>query len=381
MQFWGRLNALLLCALLGLCFPIAYSVSAQSSSKSPAPASKSTFGKTPEGAEIDSYTLHNASGSSAKLMTFGAALVQLIVPDRNGKLSDVVLGFDTLEPYLGKNPFFGVTVGRYANRIANGRFALDGKEYQLAVNNGPNSLHGGAVGFDHRIWTAKPKATPQGEAITFTYVSKDGEENYPGNLSVSVTYTLTDKNELKIDYTAETDKATILNLTNHSYFNLGGSANILNYTLYLSADKYTVVDSTLIPTGEIKSVAGTPLDFRKPTAIGARIAELKEVGGYDHNYVLNGTAGTLRLAARVDDPASGREMEVWTTEPGIQFYSAIHLNDSIPGKGGAKYQKYGAICLETQHYPDSPNHPDFPSTVLRPGTKFTSETIYKFSAK
>jgi aldose 1-epimerase len=382
MQSLGRLTALLAATVLALSLMTTTRADdSPSNSNAPTPLTKSVFGKTPDGTVIDAYTLHSAKGASAKLITFGAALVDLMVPDRNGKLGDVVLGFDTLPPYLAKNPFFGVTVGRYANRISKGRFSLDGKEYQLAINNGPNSLHGGAVGFDHRIWTAEPKETPQGQSVRFTYLSKDGEENYPGDLSVSVTYTLTDKNELKIDYSAETDKATILNLTNHSYFNLGGSADILNYILYLNADKFTVVDDTLIPTGEIKSVAGTPLDFRKPAAIGARIAELKEVGGYDHNYVLNGKAGTLRLAARVEDPASGREMEVWTTEPGIQFYSAIHLDDSIPGKGDAKYQKYGAICLETQHYPDSPNHPDFPSTVLRPAAKFTSETIYKFAAK
>ena len=335
----------------------------------------------PDGTKIESYALLNAQGASARLITFGAALLELHVPDRNGKQGDVVLGFDNLPQYLAKNPFFGVTVGRYANRIAKGRFTLDGKEYQLAINNGPNSLHGGATGFDHKVWTAHPKDTPEGPSVRFTYVSMDGEENYPGTLTVSVTYTLTDKNELKLDYSAETDKATILNLTNHSYFNLTGSGDILNYTLFLSADSFTAVDSTLIPTGEIKSVANTPLDFRTPTAIGAHIAELKEVGGYDHNYVVNGKPGTLRVAARVEDPASGRQMEVWTTEPGVQFYSAIHLDDSITGKGGAKYQKYGAICLETQHYPDSPNHPDFPTTVLRPGTKFISETIYKFSAK
>jgi aldose 1-epimerase len=351
-------------------------------SKKAAPIAKSVFGKTQDGVDIELYTLHNTRGASAKVMTFGATLVDLDMPDRNGNMGDVVLGFDTLKQYLGKTPFFGVTVGRYANRIAKGQFTLDEKTYHLAVNNGPNSLHGGSVGFDHKVWTAEPKQTPQGQSVRFTYVSRDGEENYPGTLTVHVTYTLTDEDELKLDYEAETDNATVLNLTNHSYFNLAaGSGDILKYLLYINADKYTVVDSTLIPTGEIKSVVGTPLDFLKPTAIGSRIAELKEVGGYDHNYVLNGKAGTLRVAARVTDPSSGREMEVLTTEPGVQFYSAIHLDEPVVGKGGVTYQKYGAICLETQHYPDSPNHPDFPTTVLRPGQKFTSETIYKFSAK
>jgi aldose 1-epimerase len=342
---------------------------------------KAIFGTTPDGTEIAGYTLHNKQGSYAKLINYGATLVELHVTDKNGKLGDVVLGFDNLPQYLAKNPHFGVTVGRYANRIAKGRFTLDGKEYQLAINNGPNSLHGGAEGFDHKVWKAEPVETVDGQSVRFTYVSKDGEENYPGTLTVSVTYALTDKNELKLDYSAQTDKPTILNLTNHSYFNLAGSGDILNYVLYLNADTFTVVDSMLIPTGEIKSVAGTPLDFRKPIPIGAHIAEINDVGGYDHNFVVNGTAGTLRLAARVEDPVSGRQMEVWTTEPGVQFYSAIHLNDAMLGKGGAHYQKYGAICLETQHYPDSPNHQEFPNTVLRPGEKFTSETIYKFSAK
>jgi len=349
--------------------------------KNIAPISKSIFGKTQDGTEIELYTLHNAKGASAKVMTFGATLTELYMPDRDGKLGDVVLGFDNLQQYLGKHPFFGVTVGRYANRIHAGKFTIDGKEYQLALNNGPNTLHGGLVGFDHKVWKAEPKDTPKGQSVHFTYVSKDGEENFPGTLTVNVTYTLTDNNELKIDYLAETDKPTVLNLTNHSYFNLTGSGDILQYVLSINADNYTPVDSGLIPTGEIKSVAGTPLDFRKPTIIGARIGELKEVGGYDHNFVLNGKAGTLREAAKVYDPATGREMEVLTTEPGIQFYSAIHLDEPTKGKGGIIYPKYGAICLETQHYPDSPNHPNFPTTLLRPGQKFTSETIYKFSAK
>ena len=382
MQVWSRIGLSLAVIAFGCStMTIAKKSSSATSSKSVAPITKASFGKTPDGVEIESYTLHNAQGASAKIITFGATLTELMMPDRDGKMGDVVLGFDNLPQYVAKGPFFGTTVGRYANRIAKGRFTLDGKEHQLAINNGPNSLHGGAVGFDHKVWKAEPKEGPEGQSVKFTYVSKDGEENYPGTLTVSVTYTLTDKNELKLQYAAETDKPTVLNLTNHSYFNLAGSGDILKYILTLNADKYTVVDDTLIPTGEIKSVAGTPLDFRKPTAVGARIADLKEVGGYDHNFVLNGKAGTLREAAKVEDPASGRKMEVLTTEPGVQFYSAIHLDPSIVGKGGAKYQKYGAICLETQHYPDSPNHPDFPSTVLRPGEKFTSETIYKFSAK
>jgi aldose 1-epimerase len=344
---------------------------------------KGEFGKLPDGTVIDAYTLHNAQGTSAKVITYGATLTELHVPDKNGKMGDVVLGFDNIEGYLGQHPYFGGTIGRYGNRIAKGKFTLDGKEYDLFLNNGPNSLHGGQIGFNRRVWKAEELKDKDGAAVRFSYLSKDGEENYPGNLNVSVTYTLTNTNELKLQYSAETDKDTVLNITNHSYFNLSGTdtGNILKYILYINADKYTPVDSTLIPTGEIANVAGTPLDFLKPTAIGARIAELKEIGGYDHNYALNGKAGTLRVAAKVTDPESGREMEVLTTEPGVQFYSAIGLNGSIKGKGGVGYEKYGAICLETQHFPDSPNHPNFLSTVLKPGTKFYSETIYKFTAK
>ena len=344
---------------------------------------KKAFGQTADGTAIEAYTAYNAQGASAKFITYGATLAELHVKDRQGKLGDVVLGFDDMQGYLGQHPYFGGTIGRYANRIANGKFALDGKEYQLAANNGPNSLHGGAIGFNRRVWKAEPINKTDGSGVRFTYLSKDGEENYPGNLTVSVTYILTDTNELKIEYTAETDKDTVLNLTNHSYFNLSGtgSGDILKYVLYLNADSYTPVDATLIPTGEIVSVENTPLDFRKPTAVGARIAEIKDIGGYDHNFVLNGKPGTLRIAARVTDPDSGRQMEVWTTEPGIQFYSSIHLNGSMKGKGGVAYGKYGAICLETQHYPDSPNHANFPATELKPGQHFHSETIYKFSAK
>ncbi|MGB2642587.1 MAG: aldose epimerase family protein [Candidatus Acidiferrum sp.] len=356
----------------------------QTMAKASAHVDKSTFGKLADGTEVEAYTLYNARGASAKVITYGATLTELHVPDKNGKMGDVVLGFDNLEGYSeGPHPFFGATIGRYGNRIARGKFTLDGKEYQLAINNAPNSLHGGPNGFDKRVWKAEPLKVNDGAAVRFTYLSKDGEENYPGNLHVSVVYTLTNANELKLQYSAETDKDTVVNLTNHSYFNLSGTGegNILKYVLYLNADKYTPVDSTLIPTGEIASVANTPLDFRKPTEIGAHIGEIQGIGGYDHNFVLNGKTGTLRLAARVTDPASGRVMEVWTTQPGVQFYSAIGLNGSIKGKGGVAYEKYGAICLETQHFPDSPNHPNFPSTVLKPGEHFHSETIYKFSAK
>lgn len=353
----------------------------QAGAKSSAHVDKAVFGQMLDGTTIEFFTLYNSQGASAKVITYGATLAELRVPDKNGKLGDVVLGFDNLAGYLGPHPHFGGTIGRYGNRIAKGKFTLDGKEYQLAINNSPNSLHGGPTGFDRRVWKGEPLERKDGAAVRFTYFSHDGEENFPGNLTVTVTYTLTNTNELKLEYTAETDKDTIVNLTNHSYFNLAGSGDILEYILYLNADKYTPVDSTLIPTGEIASVAGTPLDFRKPTAIGEHIAEIKDIGGYDHNFVLNGKAGTLRVAARVTDHSSGRQMEVWTTEPGVQFYSAIGLNGSITGKGGIAYPKYGAICLETQHFPDSPNRANFPSTVLKPGTKFHSETIYKFSAK
>jgi aldose 1-epimerase len=354
---------------------------AQTAAKKGANVEKAEFGKMPDGTAIEAFTIYNTQGASAKLITYGATVTELHVPDKNGKMGDIVLGFDNLQGYLGEHPHFGGTIGRYGNRIAKGKFTLDGKEYQLAINNPPNSLHGGPTGFDRRVWKGEPLEVKDGAAVRFTYFSKDGEENFPGNLHVSVTYTLTNTNEFKLEYSAETDKDTVVNLTNHSYFNLAGSADILKEVLYLNADKYTPVDLTLIPTGEIASVENTPLDFRKPTEIGAHIAEIKDIGGYDHNFVVNGKAGTLRIAARVTDPVSGRLMEVWTTEPGVQFYSAIGLNGSIVGKGGIAYPKYGALCLETQHFPDSPNRPNFPSTELKPGTKFHSETIYKFSTK
>lgn len=343
---------------------------------------KKSFGKLPDGTEIEEYALHSAKGGVAKVITYGATLTELWMPDKSGKSADVVLGFDNLQQYLGDHPYFGGTIGRYGNRIAKGKFSIDGHEYSLFLNNGPNSLHGGKEGFNRKVWKAEPVKVAHGAAVKFTYVSKDGEEGYPGTLTTSVTYELTDDNALKLTYHASTDKPTVVNLTNHSYFNLSGagSGDILNDVLQLNADRYTPVDDTLIPTGELKPVEGTPFDFRKPTAIGARYKEIPGVGGYDHNFVLDGESGKLRKAGSLYDPASGRDMEVWTTEPGVQIYMSLGLNGSIHGIGGA-YLKYGALCMETQHFPDSPNHPKFPSTVVRPGKDYHSETIYKFSVK
>jgi aldose 1-epimerase len=348
---------------------------------------KQEFGKTSDGTRIDLYTLTNASGMEAKIMTYGGIVVSLKTPDRNGKLDDVVLGFDALDGYLTRNRYFGCITGRYANRIAKGKFTLDGREYTLAQNNGENHLHGGLKGFDKVVWKAREVKAKDEVGVELTYTSKDGEEGYPGNLSVTVTYTLTNQNELKIVYAATTDKPTIVNLTNHSYFNLAGpkAADILGHQLMLNADRFTPVGSTLIPTGELRSVKGTPLDFSTPTAIGARIEQKDEQlgfgGGYDHNWVLNKKDASLTLAARVVEPTTGRVMEVLTTEPGIQFYSGNFLDGTIAGKGGKAYQKRSGFCLETQHYPDSPNKPSFPSVVLRPGQKYAQTTIYKFSTK
>jgi aldose 1-epimerase len=343
---------------------------------------KSSFGKLPDGTEIELYTLRNRQGAVAKVITYGATLTELWMPDKSGKNADVVLGLDKLEGYVGDQPSFGATVGRYANRIAKGKFTLDGKEYGLFINNGPNSLHGGKVGFSRKVWKASRLTFAHGVAVKFTYVSVDGEEGYPGTLTVSVTYELTDDNDLKLSYDASTEKPTVLNLTNHSYFNLSGagSGDILKEVLQLNADRYTPTDATQIPTGELKPVEGTPFDFRKPTPIGAHSGEIPGIAGYDHNFVINGEPGTLRKAAELYDPASGRVMEVSTTEPGVQVYISIGLDGTLKGIGGT-YQKYGAVCLETQHFPDSPNHPNFPPTELRPGKEYHSETDYKFSAK
>ena len=341
---------------------------------------KEPFGKTGGGEKVDLYTLTNANGLKAGIITYGGIVTSLHVPDRNGDFADIVLGCDSLEQYLRNKPYFGALIGRCANRIAKAKFTLDGVEYILAANNGPNHLHGGIKGFDKVVWNAEQIQSDDGPALKLTYFSKDGEEGYPGNLKCTVIYTLTNNNELKISYEAETDKATVINLTHHSYFNLAGhnSGDILGHKLMLTADNFTPNGEGLIPTGQIKPVKGTAMDFTTPMSIGSRIAEVK--GGYDPNYVLNSSDGSLALAASVYEPKSGRVMEIFTTEPGIQFYSANFLDGSIKGKGTA-YNKHSGLCLETQHFPDSPNKPGFPSVVLRPGEKYTHLTVHKFSAK
>jgi aldose 1-epimerase len=343
---------------------------------------KADYGKMPNGTVIEQYTLTNAKGLTAKVITYGALMTELQVPDRNGKLSDIVLGFDNLDGYLAEHPYFGSTIGRVANRIAKGKFKLDGQEYTLAINNGPNHLHGGLKGFNRVVWKAEPIALADGAAVKFTYVSPDGEEGYPGNLTVTVTYTLTDANELKFDYTATTDKATPINLTNHSYYNLAGSGDILDHEMMLAAKRYTPVDDTLIPTGKLEKVKGSPMDFTKPMPIGSRIKELtNDPSGYDHNYVLDSRGKSLALALRVSEAKTGRVMEVYTTEPGIQFYTGNFLDGTIKGKGGVVYKKHYGFCVEADHFPDSANQPKFPNTILRPGKTYTQTTVHKFSVK
>ncbi|HXF61132.1 MAG TPA: aldose epimerase family protein [Caldilineaceae bacterium] len=341
------------------------------------------FGAVKAGAMVDLYTLSNDQGLTTTITNYGGIITTLLAPDRHGQPGDVVLGYDTLDDYVARNPYFGCITGRYANRIAQGRFTLNGKTYQLAQNNGPNHLHGGLVGFDKVIWAAEPFTAPDGVGLTLTYLSPDGEEGYPGNLSVTVTYTLTDDNALRIDYAATTDQPTILNLTNHTYFNLAGHGDILDHVLMLNADAFTPVDETAIPYGELRPVAGTPFDFRQPTRIGERIEQddeqLRFGQGYDHNWVINGSPGELRLAAVLTEATSGRTLEVYTTQPGIQFYSGNLLPD-LTGKGGQRYTRRSGLCLETQHFPDSPNQPSFPSTVLEPGQKYLETTVFKFSA-
>lgn len=347
---------------------------------------KEVFGKTPDGSPVDVYILTNSHGMEVRIMNFGGIVLSLRVPDRNGKLDDVVLGFDTLEPYFTNNPHFGSIIGRYANRIANGKFTLDGVEYSLPKNNRPNTLHGGVKGFDKVLWQAEPSESEKGVALVLGYTSKDGEEGFPGNLKTKVTYTLTDSDELAIDYEATTDKATPVNLTSHGYFNLAGqgTGDVLAHELLINADRFTPVDKNLIPTGELRALKGTPLDFTKAIAIGPRINDNYEqlvlARGYDHNFVIDRKGSGLELAARVHEPSTGRILEVYTTEPGVQFYSANFLDGTLTGKQGRVYKQHYAFCLETQHFPDSPNHPGFPSTILKPGQMYTSRSVYKFSA-
>ena len=360
-------------------------------SPSKAPEAKGTisgapFGQTLDGTPVEIYTLRNSHGTEARIMTYGGIVQSLKVPDKNGNLGDVVLGYDSIDGYLTNSPFFGALIGRYANRIARGKFTLDGQEYTLPTNNVPNCLHGGDKGFFARVWTAvKADVGPDGPRLELTYLSKDGEEGFPGNLEVHATYTLTEDNALKVDFKATTDKDTVCNLTHHSYFNLRGSGDVLGYIVQINADHFTPVDSTLIPTGELRPVDGTPFDFRTPTAIGARINEadqqLKYAGGYDDNWVLNHPPGELGQAARVKDPVSGRVLTVYTTAPGIQFYTGNFLNGTIKGKGGWVYQTREAFCLEPQDFPDAPNHPAFPSSELKPGETYHNTMIYKFSVE
>jgi len=349
---------------------------------------KESFGKTADGKAVDLYTLTNANGLVAKVTNYGAIVTQLWVPDRNGKLGDVVQGYDTLDGYIQDKAYFGSIVGRLGNRTAKGKFTLDGKEYTLAKNdNGVNHLHGGNVGFNKVVWEASQVRKADAVGVKLTYLSKDGEEGYPGNFNCTVIYTLTNNDELRIDYEATTDKPTVHNVTHHGYFNLAGhgECDILNHELRMDADNITPVDKDLIPTGKLMPVAGTPFDFNKSTAIGARInqddQQLKFGGGYDHNWVLNNTDGSLKKVGSLSDATTGRVMDIYTTEPGLQFYSGNFLDGTNIGKGGKVYNHRYALCLETQHFPDSANQPEFPSVVLRPGETYKSTTAFKFSTK
>ena len=338
-----------------------------------------------DGRAASLYILSNKHGVEVSITDFGGVVVGIKVPDRHGKIEDVALGYDTLDGYVTTTSYFGGTIGRYGNRIARGEFTLNGVKYTLAKNDHGNHLHGGIKGFNKVLWTVKNTSSKNGASLHLSYLSKDGEEGYPGNLSSDVTFTLTDANELKIDYAATTDRDTVINLTNHTYFNLAGDGKILDHQLTLAASRFTPVDDGLIPTGELRSVEGGPFDFRQATAVGARInqddEQLKRGKGYDHNWVLDSAGGSLALAATLFDPKSGRFMEVWTTEPGVQFYSGNFLDGTTKGKNGKLYEFRSGLCLETQHFPDSPNHPDFPSTTLKAGAKYQTSTVYKFSTK
>lgn len=348
---------------------------------------RAPFGDGPGGEKVEVFTIVNSAGVRARITNYGGIVVSLEVPDRKGRRGDVVLGYDSLAEYVKNNPYFGCIVGRYGNRIGGARFSLGGKECALAANNGPNNLHGGVKGFDKVVWAATPRETPEGPALVLRYVSADGEEGFPGRLDCTVTYLLTHANELKIDYLAMSDEETIVNLTNHSYFNLkgAGAGDILDHVVTIHGARFTPVDKDLIPTGEIRSVKGTPFDFTSPREIGARIdADDEQIGfgkGYDHNWVLDSQDGSLKPAARVTEETSGRVLEVLTTEPGVQFYTGNFLDGTNVGKGGIAYPHRGGFCLETQHYPDSPNKLEFPPVVLKPGEKYRTRTVYRFSAK
>jgi len=338
------------------------------------------YGRLPDGTAIERYTLRNAGGAICTVITYGAIITEVHVPDRSGILGDVVLGFDDLAGYVAKNPYFGAAIGRVGNRVARGSFTLNGQTFHVPVNNGPNSLHGGRRGFDKVVWRAEPELRPEGPAIVFHYTSADGEEGYPGNLQVKMTYLWSDANELRIDYEATTDRDTPVNLTNHSYWNLAGRGTILDHGLMLAARRYTPVDADLIPAGQIAAVAGGPMDFTVPKPIGRDLRQLPgDPQGYDHNYVLDGTG--LALAARVEESASGRRLEIFTDQPGVQFYSGNFLDGSLTGKNGVVYPRHGGFCLETQHYPDSVNQPHFPSTILHPGETYRTTTRHRFSAE
>ena len=379
-----RLNKSWLCGMMVGFLSCVLSLGSVRGADATAMSTKKEYGKTADGKVVDEYTLTNKNGLRVKLITWGATLTSVETPDKNGKLANITLGFDKLAGYTERHPYFGSTVGRYGNRIAKGKFTLDGKEHTLAVNNGPNHLHGGKAGFDMVLWQGEEVKSDGAVGVKFTRESKDGEEGYPGNLKTTVVFTLNDKNELKFDYTATTDKATVINLTNHAYWNLGGagSGEILKHQLLLNANRWIPTDENSIPTGELAAVKGTAMDFTTMHAIGDQIAELKKpphtTKGYDHCYVLNGQTGNLDLAAKVKDPASGRTMEIYTTEPGIQLYCGNFLDGSAAGNN---HKQHEAFCLETQHYPDSPNQPSFPSTVLKPGQTYRSQTVHKFGVE
>jgi aldose 1-epimerase len=349
-----------------------------------ATVTRARFGALPDGEAVDVITLTNARGMEVRAMTYGGIIVSLRVPDRAGRIGDVVLGYDSLAGYVRASPYFGAIIGRYGNRIAHARFSLDGQTYRLPANDGPNTLHGGLKGLDKVVWAAAPFTNDSGAGVVFTHTSPDGDQGFPGDLDVRVTYTLTNNNELAVDYHATTDRPTPVNLTQHSYFNLAGegSGDVLGHVLWIDADRYTPVDSALIPTGVLAPVANTPFDFRIPTPVGRRIADddeqLRRGRGYDHNYVLNRSTEALVHAARVVEPTTGRTLDVYTTEPGLQFYSGNFLDGSITGKGGHVYRHRNGFCLETQHFPDSPNEPGFPSTILPPGQEYRSRTVFAF---